>query len=133
MGFIAAFLVSKRSGSGCDAALVVMDCYTKMARHISCNKEVDAVRLADVIEDEVLKHYGVPDGIVTDRGSIFTNNYWTIVCCHLNIIRRLSTAFHPQTNELTERQNRIVEAYLRAYCNEQRDDWASRLWMAEFA
>jgi len=47
--------------------------------------------------------------------------------------RRLSTAFHPQTDGQTERQNQTLEHYLRCYCCEQQDDWASLLPMAEFA
>src|SRR5436189_2418691 len=110
-----------------------MDRYTKVARYICCDKEVDAERLADIIEEEIIGRYGTPHGIVTDCGSIFTSNYWSNICYHLRATRRISTAFHPQTDRLTERQNQTVKAYLRAYCNENKDDWASKLWMAEFA
>jgi len=32
-----------------------MDHYTKMARYICCNKEVNAERLADIIEEEIIR------------------------------------------------------------------------------
>ncbi len=44
----------------------------------------------------------------------------------------LSTAFYPQTNGQTERQNSTIEAYLRAFINWEQDDWAMLLPMAEF-
>ncbi len=47
--------------------------------------------------------------------------------------RRLSTAFHPQTNGQTERQNQTLEHYLRVFYSTKQDDWAKLLLMAEFA
>src|SRR5436189_5612383 len=109
-----------------------MDCYTKMARYICCDKEVDAEQLVDIIKEEIIGQYGAPHGIVTDHGSIFTSNYWSNICYLLRVTWRISTAVHPQTDRLTKRQNQTVQAYLRAYCNENKDSWALKLWMAEF-
>jgi len=47
--------------------------------------------------------------------------------------RRLSTAFHPQTDGQTERQNQTLEHYLRIFCNSHQTDWARSLLEAEFA
>jgi hypothetical protein len=55
------------------------------------------------------------------------------MCYHLRIRRNLSTAFHPQTDGQTERQNQTLETWLRAYVCYQQDDWVSLLPMAEFA
>ena len=49
------------------------------------------------------------------------------------IERRLSTAFHPQTDGQTERTNAILEQYLRAYINYQQDNWNELLPLDEFA
>ncbi len=48
------------------------------------------------------------------------------------IEQQLSTAFHPQTNRETERQNSVFEQYLCSYVNYQQDNWAPFLALAEF-
>jgi hypothetical protein len=70
---------------------------------------------------------------VSDRGSLFTSHFWAEVCYATKIKRRLSTAFHPQTDGQTERQNQTLEQYLRAYVDSNQDNWAAILPLAEFA
>ena len=94
---------------------------------------IDALGLAEVILDVVVWHHGLPDSIVSDRGSLFTSKFWSSLCYFLGIKRRLSTAFHPQTDGQTERQNSTMEAYLWAFVNFEQNDWARLLPMAEFA
>ena len=94
---------------------------------------IDAPGLAEIIIDVVVRYHGLPDSIVTDRGSLFTSKFWSSLCYFLGIKRRLSTAFYPQTDGQTERQNSTMEAYLRAFVNFEQNDWARLLPMAEFA
>jgi hypothetical protein len=116
-----------------DSILVVVDRYTKTARYIPCNKTCTAEELATLFYTEIVCRYGIPKGIVSDRGSVFTSAYWSSFCYEAHMKRRLSTAYHPQTDGQTERQNQTLEQYLRCYCSEQQDDWAELLPMAEFA
>lgn len=133
MDFIVDLPPSSRNGAVYDSILVVVDRYTKMARYIPCNKTCTAERLASLFYDEIICRYGVPNGIVSDRGSVFTSAYWSSFCYEAHVKRRLSTAFHPQTDGQTERQNQTLEQYLRCYCSEHQGDWADHLPMAEFA
>jgi len=75
MDFITGLPPSKFKGVLYDAILVVVDCYTKMARYFQCTKEIDAESLAVQLVEEIIRYHGVPNGIVTDRGSVFTSNY----------------------------------------------------------
>ena len=94
---------------------------------------IDALELAEVIIDVVVWHHGLPDSIVTDRSSVFTSKFWSLLCYFLGVKRRLSTAFHSQTNSQSKRQKSIIEAYLKAFVNFEQNDWARLLLMAEFA
>lgn len=51
----------------------------------------------------------------------------------LQVKRKMSSAFHPQTDGQSERTNQTLEQYLRCYTNYQQDDWSNLLPLAEFA
>jgi hypothetical protein len=133
MDFITDLPVSRFDNNEYDSILVVVDRYTKMTRYIPVTKTIDAVQLATKFIDQIVRFFGIPKGIVSDRGSVFTSNYWSELCYQLRVTRRLSTAFHPQTDGQTERQNQTLEAYLRSYCNESKNDWVRLLALAEFS
>jgi len=119
-------------GSSFDSILVVIDRYTKMALYIAARKTITADELSQVFVNRVVRSFGVPKGIVSDRGSVFTSKFWSALCYILGVKRRLSTAFHPQTDGQTERQNQTLEHYLRCYCNYRQNDWVNQLALAEF-
>ena len=120
-------------GTAYDSILTIVDRYTKMAKYIPVRTTITAPQLAEVFISNIVRNFGTPDSIVTDRGSVFTSKFWSSLCYFIKARRRLSTAFHPQTDGQTERQNQTLEHYLRAYVDYTQDDWAKRLDMAEFA
>ena len=122
-----------RHGTEFDAILVIVDRFTKMAVYIPCKKTIDAADLADLFIEKITSRFGNPAFIVSDRGTVFTSKFWSTVCYHLKMKSKLSTAFHPQTDGQTERQNQTLEQYLRAYVNFQQDDWVYWIPLAEFA
>ena len=94
---------------------------------------IDAPGLAEVIINIVVRHYGLPNSIIIDWESFFTLKFWSFLCYFLGIKRKLSTAFHQQTDGQTERQNSTIKAYLRAFINFEQNNWAQLLPMTEFA
>ena len=83
---------------------------------------IDAPGLAEFIIDLIVRHHGLSDSIVIDKGSLFTSKFWLLLCYFLDIKRRLSTVFHLQTDGQTERQNSTMKAYLRAFVNFKQND-----------
>lgn len=92
-----------------DSLLVIINRYTKMARYIPCLKTTTAEELATLFIKYWVKDYGLPANIISDRGSVFTSKFWSVMCFYLNIRRNLSTAFHPQSDGQTERLNQVIE------------------------
>ena len=93
----------------------------------------NAAGLAEVIIDVIVHHHTLLNLIVTNRSSFFTSKFWSLLCYFLGIKRRLSTAFHPQTDSQIEWQINTREACLWALVNFKQNDWARLLPMAEFA
>ena len=120
-------------GNSYDLILVIIDRLTKIVHYKLVKVTINTSGLAEVIIDVVVWHHGLPDSIISDRGAIFTSKFWSSLCYFLGIKRKLSTAFHPQTDGQTERQNSIIEAYLWAFVNFEQNDWSRLLPMAKFA
>jgi hypothetical protein len=104
-----------------------------MCHLVPCLKTTGAPEFARLFLDNVIRLHGIPESLVSDRGSIFTSHFWNSLASMMDLKRRLSTAFHPQTDGQTERMNQTVEQYLRIYCNYQQDNWTNLLSLAEFA
>jgi len=49
----------------------------------------------------------------------------------LGVKRRMSTAYHPQTDGQTERTNQVLEGYLFTFVNYNQHDWYQLLPLAE--
>ena len=109
-------------GDNYDSILVIVDWLTKMVYYELVKVTINAPGLVEVILDMVVRHHSLPDSIVSDRGSLFTSKFWSSLCYFFGIKRRLSNAFHPQTNGQTEQQNSTMEAYLRAFVNFEQND-----------
>ena len=116
-----------------DLILVIVNRLTKMVHYKPVKITIDALGLAKVIINVVVQHYGLPNSIITDQGSLFISKFWSLLCYFFGIKRRLFTAFHPPTNSQTERQNSTMEAYLRVFVNKEQNVWARLLPMAELA
>ena len=55
------------------------------------------------------------------------------MCELLGVERRLSTAYHPESDGATERRNQEIQAYLRAFVAYNQDDWKRWLPLAQIA
>ena len=105
-----------------DFILVIVNRLTKMVYYEPLKITIDAPDLAEIIINVIVRHHGLPDLIVTDKGSLFTLKFWSLLCYFFGIKRRLSTAFYPQTDGQTKRRNSTMEVYLRPFVNFEQND-----------
>ena len=116
-----------------DAIWVIVDRLTKSAHFIPINQKDNASQLVDIYVKEIVSKHGVPQSIVSDRGSIFTAAFWRQLHNKLGSHLKYSTAYHPQTGGQTERTNQILEDMLRACVLDFGGSWDEHLALAEFS
>ena len=104
-----------------------------MAHFIGLPTNATAKDVANVFLREVWKLHGLPTEIISDMDAKFSGELWESLCKLLGIKRKMSTAYHPQTDGQTERTNQVLEGYLRNFVNYDQDDWYQQLPLAEFS
>jgi hypothetical protein len=115
-----------------DAILVIIDRFMKIAKYFLVRKTLDASQLAQILVTRIVKDFGTPKSIVSDRGSIFTSAFWSSLYYYMKTKHQLSTIYYPQTDGQIKRQNQVLEYYLYCYIDYYQDDWVKILPFVEF-
>ena len=116
---------------GFDAILTIVDhgC-SRAAVFIPCHTTITGEGVAKLYFEHIYKWFGLPDRMISDRDPRFTSHFAKALCAQLGIRQNISTAFHPQTDGLSERKNQWIEQFLRFLTMHQQDDWAQWLPIA---
>jgi len=117
---------------GHDTIWVIVDRLTKSAHFIPINISFPVSQLAEIYIREVVKLHGVPSSIVSDRDPRLTSRFWKSLQEALGSKLRLSSAYHPQTNDQSKRTIQSLEDLLRVCVLEQGGTWDSHLPLIEF-
>ena len=86
---------------GKDWIWVIVDRLTKSAHFIPVKGTTTASQYAEIYVKEIFKLHGVPKSIISDRGSVWTSQFWKAFMKDLGTELRMSSAFHPQTDGQT--------------------------------
>jgi hypothetical protein len=108
---------------GYNSIFVVVDRLSKRIHIAPTTDEVNSEGVARLFRDHVWRHHGLPEEVISDRGSTFVSKFMRELYRLLGIKIAASTAYHPQTDGQTERVNQEIEQYLRTFVNHRQDDW----------
>jgi len=126
------FIVGFPKVDGMNTIMVVVDRFTKytvfMAAPMVCTAEV----ATELFYRNVVKYFGVPSNIVSDRDVRFTDRFWTALFNMMGTRLKFSTANHLETDGQTERINALLEEYLRHYVTAIQLNWLELLDSAQF-
>jgi hypothetical protein len=112
--------------------LVITDHFTRWPIAFPI-KNQKTTTIATVLIEKVFLEYGFPSTLLSDRGSNFMSELMSSVL-HIFRVKKLNTsAYHPQTNGLTERYNHTLAAQLTHYVNGNQSDWDEYLPYVVFA
>ena len=116
MDFVTSLPIStKYKRDNYDFILVIVYQLMKMVHYKPVKITINAAGLIEVIIKIVIHHHGLPNSIVTDKGSLFTSKFWLLLYYFFGTKPGLSTAFYPQTDRQTKCQNSIIEVYLQTF------------------
>ena len=115
------FITKLPLAQGYNSILVVVNWLTKMVHFIPTMEKTSAEGLARLFRDNVWKLHGLPESIILDRGLQFAAELMWELNRMLGIKSKLSTVFHPQIDEQTERVNQELEQYLRMFIDHRQE------------
>ena len=78
-----------------DSIIVVVDRFSKMAHFLQCSKTSNASKIAKLYFDEIVKLYGLPKTIVSDKDVRFMSYFWKTLWHLVGTKLKFSTAFYP--------------------------------------
>ena len=102
--------------------LVVSDYFTKWTECYPM-PNMEAVTVAKLLVEQLFTRFGVPEQIHSDQGRQFESNLFAEMCKLLQIDKTRTTPYHPQSDGMVERFNKNLCAMLRAYIDENHENW----------
>jgi hypothetical protein len=119
------------SGSA-NCILVVVDYLTKYAHFIPLHHPFTVASVAKVFMANVYKLHGMPQAIISDSDRIVTSHWWQELFRLAKVSLRMSSSYHPQTDDQTERLNQTMETYLHCFVNVCPLKWSQWLSLAKY-
>ena len=104
---------------GYNAILTFTYRLTKMVHFVKCKTTTNAEYTAQLFLENVFRLHGLPETLISDRGSIFVIRFWKEIWLALGMNLTYSTAYYPQTDRQFERTNRTLGIILTAVCISQ--------------
>ena len=103
--------------------VVFVDQLSKRPITILVRDTITARELAPLFLEHVVRHVGVLESIVSDRGPQFVSDFWSKFCRRISTKLKLFTVNQSQTDGQTEIVNQYFDQRLRPYINYYQDDW----------
>ena len=112
--------------------VVFMDYLTKWVHAVPIpNQQTETI--AQALIEHVIATHGVPEALLSDRGTNLLSNLMTELCQLMGMKKLNTTAGHPQTDGLVERFNRTLKTMLRKHSDKYGPEWDQYLPYLLFA
>ena len=106
--------------------------FSKYATFVPTPKLCSAELTAQLFFKHVVKLWGIPSSIISDRDGRFIGTFWTELFAFLGTTLNISSSYHPQTDGQTEWFNCLLEEYLRHFVDARQKNWIQLLDVAQF-
>jgi hypothetical protein len=106
--------------------LVMVDYVSKWVEAMPCRKASTEESIT-MIKNVILPHFGTPRILISDGGTHFIGKNVKKCLSKLGIEHRVSTTYHPQTNEQAETSIRQLKSILNKTIQTGGKDWSKKL------
>ena len=96
-------------------------------------KDKKTTTISKIYVNEVVSRHGAPKILLSDQGGEFMSKLVKDICSYLKTTKVNTTAYHPQTNGLTERFNATLCQMLAIYVDLNQQNWDELLPIVLFA
>lgn len=90
-------------------------------------------RIVKLLAEELIPVFGVPEALLSDRGTNLLSNLMMDICGVLGIRKINTTPYHPQCDGMVERFNRSLKAMLRKHAAKFGPQWDNYLAAVQWA
>ncbi|RDX87062.1 Gag-Pol polyprotein, partial [Mucuna pruriens] len=102
--------------------LLVVD-YVSRWVEARTTKANDAKTVVEFVKSNIFCKFGVSNVLISDQGSHFYNHTMATLLEKYGVVHRVTTAYHPQTNDQVEVFNKEIKKLLQKMANPSRNDW----------
>ncbi len=106
---------------------------TKVAHFIPGNLTDGAPKITHKFIKKIFRLHGIREKIISNRDAGITSRFWQTLFSALGTKLNISLAYHPETNDQTERVNQVLEDLLRIYNIDRQYQWETYLPLVEFS
>jgi hypothetical protein len=122
------FIVALPECHGYDSLMTITCKATKRNLLLPGSESWTAEVWANGFITALIRHdWGTPTAIISDRDPKFMSSFWRESFSRMGVQMLTSTAWHPQTDGLSERTNQTVEIALRFSLSAGEEDWVAVL------
>nr|GEX94770.1 putative reverse transcriptase domain-containing protein [Tanacetum cinerariifolium] len=122
-----------KSSQGYDTIWVIVDRLTKSVIFTLIRETDPMDKLARIYLKEVVTRHGIPVSIISDRDPRLASTFWRSLQNALGTRLDMSTAYHPETDNQSERTIQTLEDMLRACAIDFGKGWVNHLPLVEFS
>ena len=105
---------------------MVVDYVSKWVEVVATPKN-DAKTVVKFLKKDIFSRFGVPKVLISDSSSHFCNVQLQKVLGHYNVMHKVTSPYHPQTNGQAEVSNKELKKILEKTMACTRKDWAAKL------
>ena len=106
--------------------LVLVDHFTRWCEAFSTPYQ-KAITVAPLLRSRIFSRFDPSAVLHSDQGRNFESVLMHEICDSIGITKTRITAYHPQCDGQTERQNRTLQHMLTSFVSSRKDDWD--LWL----